>query len=64
MMLLPQMIGGLLPIINEVSPTSIGAWAMATAKGQPASMLTLIGWAVSMVVIVVGSKLAFDRQEL
>lgn len=63
-MFVPQILGGLLPIVNEISPTSIGAWAMAVAKGGPASPLTLIGWAVSMVVIVVAAKLVFDRQEL
>jgi len=63
-MFVPQILGGLLPIIGEVSPTSIGMWAMATAKGEPASMLTLAGWVVSMAVIVIGSKLAFDREEL
>jgi ABC-type transport system involved in multi-copper enzyme maturation permease subunit len=61
---LPQIIGGLLPIVNELSPTSIGAWAMLVAKGQPASILTPIGWAISMVVLVVGGKVVFDRQEL
>jgi ABC-2 type transport system permease protein len=63
-MFVPQILGGLLPIITEVSPTSIGTWAMATAKGEPASMLTLAGWLVSMAVIVIASKLVFDRQEL
>jgi ABC-type transport system involved in multi-copper enzyme maturation permease subunit len=63
-MFVPQILGGLLPIVNEVTPTSIGGWAMATAKGQPASMLTLAGWAVSMIAIVVVAKLTFDRQEL
>jgi ABC-type transport system involved in multi-copper enzyme maturation permease subunit len=63
-MFVPPLIGGLLPIVTELTPTSIGMWAMATAKGEPASMLTLAGWAVSMVVLVVGSKLVFDRQEL
>jgi ABC-type transport system involved in multi-copper enzyme maturation permease subunit len=62
-MFIPQILGGLLPIINDISPTSIGTWAMAVAKGGPASPLTLIGWVVSMVVIVVGAKLVFDRQE-
>ena len=61
---LPQVIGGLLPIVNELSPTSIGSWAMQVARGQPASMLTPIGWAISMVVLLVGAKLVFDRQEL
>ncbi len=63
-MFLPQVLGGLLPIVNELSPTSIGSWALALAKGQPASVLTPIGWAISMVVLLVGAKLVFDRQEL
>ena len=41
-MFVPQILGGLLPIIGEVSPTSIGVWAMATATGEPASFLTLL----------------------
>jgi ABC-2 type transport system permease protein len=61
---LPQVVGGLVPIVNDLSPTSIGSWAMLVAKGQPASMLTPIGWAISMVVLIVGAKLVFDRQEL
>jgi ABC-type transport system involved in multi-copper enzyme maturation permease subunit len=61
---LPQVIGGLLPIVNELSPTSIGSWAMLVAKGQAASMLTPIGWAISMIVLGAGAKLVFDRQEL
>ena len=63
-MFLPQILGGLLPIIGELSPTSIGSWARHVAKGEPASMLTPIGWAISMVVLIVGAKVVFDRQEL
>ena len=62
-MFVPQVLGGLLPIVGELSPTSIGVWALATAKGDPASILTLVGWLVSMTIIVVGAKLVFDRQE-
>ena len=62
-MFVPQILGGLLPIVGELSPTSIGVWALATAKGDPASVLTLVGWLVSMTIIVVGAKLVFDRQE-
>jgi ABC-2 type transport system permease protein len=62
-MFVPQILGGLLPIIGELSPTSVGLWAMATATGEPASFLTLIGWLASMAVIVVGAKVVFDRQE-
>ena len=63
-MFIPQMVGGLLPVVRDLSPTSIGSWAMQVATGQPASILTPIGWAISMVVLVVGAKLVFDRQEL
>jgi ABC-type transport system involved in multi-copper enzyme maturation permease subunit len=62
-MFVPAIFGGLLPIVNEISPTSIGTWALATATGQPASGLTIAGWLVSMVVLVIGAKLVFDRQE-
>ena len=63
-MFVPQIIGGFLPIANEISPTSIGTWALAVAKGEAASALTPVGWLVSMVAIVIGAKLVFDRQEL
>ena len=63
-MFAPQILGGLVPIVNDLSPTSIGAWAMAVAKGEPASSLTLVGWLVSMAVIAVGAKFVFDRQEV
>ena len=53
-----------LPIVSDLSPTSIGSWAMLVAKGEPVSMLTPIGWAISMIVLLGGAKLVFDRQEL
>jgi ABC-type transport system involved in multi-copper enzyme maturation permease subunit len=62
-MFVPQIIGGLVPVANQVSPTSIGTWALAVANGQAASALTPIGWLISMVAICVGAKSAFDRQE-
>ena len=63
-MFLPATIGGLLPVVAELSPTNIGSWAMLVAKGQPTSLLTPIGWLISMAILVVGAKLVFDRQEL
>jgi hypothetical protein len=62
--LAPQVLGGMLPIVNQLSPTSIGDWALSVAKGQDPSPLTLISWLVSMIVIVIGAKLVFDRQEV
>jgi len=63
-MFVPAAIGGLVPFVNEISPTSVGAWALQVAKGQPASVLTLAAWVVTMVVLAVGAKLTFERQEL
>ena len=37
---------------------------LLVAKGEPVSMLTPIGWAISMIVLLGGAKLVFDRQEL
>ena len=62
-MFAPQILGGIVPIIGELSPTSVGVWAMASATGGHASVLTLAGWLIAMVVIVVGAKVAFDRQD-
>jgi ABC-2 type transport system permease protein len=62
--LLPGTLGALLPVVNELSPANMGTWATAFAKGEPASMLTPIAWLVSMIVMLVGAKLVFDRQEL
>ncbi len=63
-MFLPQMIGALVPVVAEASPTAIGDWAMHIATGTPASMLTLAGFIASMAILVIGAKLVFDRQEV
>ena len=39
--LLPTLFAGFVPFVNEISPTSIGTWAIAAATGEPASALTL-----------------------
>jgi ABC-2 type transport system permease protein len=63
-LLLPSAFGALLPIVNQVSPTSIASWVMATATGGTPSALTLAGWLVSMSILAIGAKLIFDRQEM
>lgn len=60
---LPSAIGAVAPIVNQASPTSIAAWAMATATGAPASSITFAGWLVGMAILAIGAKLAFDREE-
>jgi ABC-type transport system involved in multi-copper enzyme maturation permease subunit len=62
-MFAPMILGGFLPIVVALSPTSIGVWARAFAMGEPVPWMTPAAWVVSMVLIAVGSKLVFDRQE-
>jgi len=62
-MLLPTLFAGFLPIVTEMSPTSISTWAIAAATGEPASALTLAAWVVGMGALLVGAKISFDRQE-
>lgn len=62
-MLLPSAFGALLPIVNVVSPTSIGSWVLATVVGGSPSALTLVGWVVSMAILAISAKVIFDRQE-
>ena len=33
-MFVPAILGGLVPIVNDISPTQIGLWALATATSQ------------------------------
>jgi ABC-2 type transport system permease protein len=60
---LPIWLASFLPVIGELSPTSVGGWAIAIASGHAASSLTLGGWIAGMVAMAVSSKLIFDRQE-
>jgi len=60
--LLPPL-GELIPLINDIAPTSVERFAMAVATGQPVVVLNLIGWLGGMIVLAVAAKLAFDRQE-
>lgn len=59
----PQMLGGMVPYLSELSPTNIGQWAQAVVVGSPAPLSIPIVWVASMVVIVIGAKVVFDRQE-
>jgi ABC-2 type transport system permease protein len=63
-MFLPTLVGALVPIVAELSPTGIGEWALAVATGQPASALTLAGFVISMAVMAIAAKLIFDRHEV
>jgi len=60
---IPQMLGGMVPHLTELSPTSFGQWAQAVVMGDPAPLSVPISWLVSMTILVVGAKLVFERQE-
>jgi ABC-2 type transport system permease protein len=62
-LLAPMLVGGAVPILRDISPTNIGAWALATATGQATSVLTLIGWLVAMVALAISARIVFNRQE-
>jgi ABC-type transport system involved in multi-copper enzyme maturation permease subunit len=57
-MFVPQLLGGLAPVVSELSPTRSGPGRWS--RQGPASMLTPISWAISMVVLLVEAKLVFD----
>jgi ABC-type transport system involved in multi-copper enzyme maturation permease subunit len=57
-------LAGIVPLLGEILPPSIGVWALQVAGGPPASMLTLAGWAIAMVALAILAKMGFDRQEL
>jgi ABC-2 type transport system permease protein len=63
-MLIVPGIGQLVPLVNEVAPTSMGGWALALATGQAAALLTPIAWAAWTVAIGLIGIRVFSRQEL
>ena len=62
-MLIVPGIGQLVPLVNELSPTSMANWSLAMTAGPTPSMLTPIAWAVSTVVIALVAIRVFGRQE-
>jgi ABC-type transport system involved in multi-copper enzyme maturation permease subunit len=62
-MLVVPGIGQLVPLVNELSPTSMATWALAVATGHPASMLTPAAWAVATVAIAIVGARVFARLE-
>jgi ABC-2 type transport system permease protein len=62
-MLIVPGIGQLVPFVNELSPTSMANWSLATATGQAAPTLTPLAWAVSTIVIALVAIRVFSRQE-
>jgi ABC-type transport system involved in multi-copper enzyme maturation permease subunit len=61
-MFLPQLLGLVMPI--EALPTSVLQWALFAAAGEPAGLVTPIGWATTMVVLVAVSLHRMERMEL
>jgi len=62
-MFLPQFIGVIVPSL-EFMPQSILQWSMLTAAGETASLVTVVSWAVTVVVLVALSVRRMERLEL
>jgi hypothetical protein len=48
----------------EFLPQSILQWSLMTAVGEPASIVTLVAWAVTVVALVAFSIRRMERLEL
>lgn len=60
---LPQFLGLVVPNM-ELLPQSILQWSLMTAVGEPASIVTPIAWAVTVVALVAFSVRRMERLEL
>jgi ABC-type transport system involved in multi-copper enzyme maturation permease subunit len=60
---LPQFLGLVVPNM-ELLPQSILQWSLMTAVGEPASIVTLISWALTVVALVAFSVRRMERLEL
>jgi ABC-2 type transport system permease protein len=60
---LPAAVAGFVPAVDPYLPTNMHLWALSVVQGQPAPVSLPVAWAVSIVILALGAKLAFDRQE-
>ncbi|HEX9551080.1 MAG TPA: ABC transporter permease subunit [Candidatus Limnocylindrales bacterium] len=60
----PYFIGGFLPVITEVWPTSIGVMAGLIATGSAPNGPTVVGWAISIAVVGLAGLFVFDREDI
>ena len=60
---LPQFLGLVVPNM-EFLPQSILQWSLMTAVGEPASIVTLVAWVVTVVALVAFSVRRMERLEL
>ena len=64
LLFVPGVLGALIPVVTELSPTSVAGWAYRVASGVPTSSLTVISWLITVVALFIAAKVVFDRQEL
>jgi ABC-2 type transport system permease protein len=62
-MLIVPGIGQLVPLVNELAPTSMANWSLAAVTGQAASLITPNAWLASVVAIALVGIRVFSRQE-
>lgn len=62
--LLSSLMGGLVPGISPLLPTSVLAWAVGGAMGAAMSLITPVGWAIGVVVLVLLGMRRLAREAL
>jgi ABC-type transport system involved in multi-copper enzyme maturation permease subunit len=63
MIFLPMVLAGIVPI-GPYLPTSIMEWALLTGAGQSPGFVTLISWALTVLVLVAFSANRMERMDL
>jgi ABC-type transport system involved in multi-copper enzyme maturation permease subunit len=61
-MFLPQLLGIIIPA--QFLPTSILQWSLMTAVGEPAGVVTLVSWAITVGALIAFSMWRMERVEL
>ena len=58
------MLGGLVPAIVPVLPTSIFSWVVVVATGGPLSLVTPIAWSLGVTLLLALGRYRLERMEL
>lgn len=62
--MVPLLIGGFLPVLVELWPTSMSSVAMAMAGGEAPHLPTILSWAVVMIGLGIAGLVIFQREDM
>ena len=60
----PYLIASFAPSIAELWPSAIAATAQALGTGEPANLLTVVSWGLTVIVLGVAGLWAFNREDM